>query len=134
MLLTHVRTAKLDPTTQDSIEEVLEQDYQTAGSASSQEKRVMMKERTVGKETYSVGETVRLQCLQNIKTKKWDILGVVTGIRTADDNTILSYDIDIDGTITSRHQKYMCKTRNSDEATEEENRGGANTATGSSTQ
>ena len=31
----------------------------------------MMKERTVGKETYSEGETVRLQ---NNKTKKWDHL------------------------------------------------------------
>ena len=32
-----------------------------------------MKERTVGKENYSVGETVRLQ---NIKTKKWDVFAV----------------------------------------------------------
>ena len=39
------------------------------------EKRVMKKERTVGKETYSVGETVRLQ---NMKTRRWDIFGVVT--------------------------------------------------------
>ena len=50
------------------------------------------------KETYSEGETVRLQ---NIKTKKWDTFGAVKGIRTSDNNTILSYDIDIDGTITS---------------------------------
>ena len=52
-------------------------------------------------------------------------MGVVKGIRTADDGTILSYDIDIDRTITSRHRKYMCKIRNSNEATEvteEENR------------
>ena len=90
-----------------------------------------MKVCTVGKETYSEVETVRIQ---NIKTKKWDTFGVVKGIRTADDNTILSYDIDIDGTITSRHRKYMCKTKNSNEATEEENRAGANAVTGSSTQ
>ena len=72
------------------------------------EKRFLKKERTVGKETYNIGETVRLQ---NIKTKKWDTFGVVKGIQTADDNTILSYDIDIDGTITSQHRKYMCKTQ-----------------------
>ena len=60
--------------------------------------------------------------------------GVVKGIRTADDNTILSYDIDIDGTITSRHRKYMCKTKNSDEVTEEENRAGASKATDDSAQ
>ena len=57
----------------------------------------------MGKETYSEGEVVRLQ---NIESKEWD------------DGTILSYDIDIDGTITSRHRKYMCKTKNSNEATE----------------
>ena len=83
----------------------------------------------MGKETYSVGETVRLQ---NIKTKKWDILGVVTGIRTADDNTILSYDID--GNITSRHRRYMCKIKNSNVATKEENSAGADQATGSTDQ
>ena len=85
----------------------------------------------MGKETYSEGETVGLQ---NIKTKKWDTFGVVKGIRTADYNRILSYDIDINGTITSRHRKYMCKTKNSNEATEEENRAGANVAKGDSTQ
>ena len=85
----------------------------------------------MGKQTYNIGETVHLQ---NIKTKKWDTFGVVKGIRTADDDTILSYDIDIDGMITSRHRKYMSKIRNSDEVTEEENRAGASTATDSSTQ
>ena len=82
----------------------------------------MKKERTVGKETYSVGETVRLQ---NIKTRRWDIFGVVTRVRTADDDRILSYDIDIDGTITSRHRKYMAKVKNSNVATEQENSAGA---------
>ena len=90
------------------------------------EQRYLRKERTVGKHTYEIGETVRLQ---NIKTKKWDTFGVVKGIRTADDDTILSYDIDIDGMITSRHRKYMSKIRNSDEVTEEENRAGASRTT-----
>ena len=85
----------------------------------------------MGKETYNIGETVRLQ---NIKTKKWDTFGVVKGIQTADDNTILSYDIDIDGKTTSRHRIYMCKTKNSDEVTKEENRAGASTATDNSAQ
>ena len=76
--------------------------------------------------TYEIGETVRLQ---NIKTKKWNIFGVVNGIRSTDDGTILSYDIDIDGTATTRHRKYMSKFRNSDEETEEENRAGAGQAT-----
>ena len=86
------------------------------------EKRVRKKERTVGKETYNVGETVRLQ---NIKTRRWDTFGVVTRIRTADDNRILSYDIDIDGTITSLHRKYMAQVKHSDVATEQENSAGA---------
>ena len=90
------------------------------------EQHYLKKERTVGKQTYEIGETVRLQ---NIKSKKWDIFGVVKGIRTADDDTILSYDIDIDGMITSRHRKYMSKIRNFDEVTEEENRAGASRAT-----
>ena len=90
------------------------------------ERRYLKKERTVGKHTYEIGETVRLQ---NIKTKKWNIFGVVTGIRTSDDGTIISYYIDIDGTATTRHRKYMSKFRNSDEETEEENIAGAGKAT-----
>ena len=86
------------------------------------ERRYLKKERTVGKQTYEICESVRLQ---NIKTKKWNIFGVVTGIRTSDDGTILSYDIDVDGTATTRHRKYMSKLRNSDEETEEENRAGS---------
>ena len=43
--------------------------------------------------------------------------------------TILSYDIDIDGTATTRHRKYMSKFKNSDDETEEENRAGASQAT-----
>ena len=60
------------------------------------------KERIVGKETYTEGKRVRLQ---DIKSKLWNIEGTVKGVRTADNGTILSYDIDIDG--TSRHRNYM---------------------------
>ena len=76
------------------------------------EKRYMKKERTVGKLTYEIDELVRLQ---DIKTKCWDIYGVVTGIRTADDGRILSYDIDIDGTTTTtvyeQSSKFQCCNR-----------------------
>ena len=90
------------------------------------ERRYLKKECTVGKLTYEIGESV---LLQNIKTKKWDMFGVVIGIRTADDGRILSYDIDIDGTTTTRHRKYMSKVTNSDVETEEENSTGAGQAT-----
>ena len=90
------------------------------------ERRYLKKERTVGKLTYEIGESVRLQ---DIKTKKWNMYGVVIGIRTADDGRILSYDIDIDGTTTTRHRKYMSKVPNSDVETEEENSTGAGQAT-----
>ena len=95
------------------------------------ERRLLKKERTVGKLTYEIAESVRLQ---NIKTKKWDMFGVVIGIRTADDGRILSYDIDIDGTTTTRHRKYMSKVTNSDVETEEENSTGAGQATEQSAQ
>ena len=78
------------------------------------EKRVMKKESTIGKEIYTVGETVRAK---NAKSKKLDTTGEVIRVRTADDGTILSYDIYIDGITTSRHRRYLCKMRNSDEAT-----------------
>ena len=90
------------------------------------ERQYLKKERTVGKLTYEMGESVRLQ---NIKTKKWDIFGVVIGICTSDDGIILSYDIDIVGTTTTRHRKYMSKVTNSDVETEEENSTGVGQAT-----
>ena len=90
------------------------------------ERRYLKKERTVGKLTYEIGESVRLQ---DIKMKRWDMYGVVTGIPTADDGKILSYDIDIDGTTTTRHRNYMSKVPNFDVETEEENSTGAGQAT-----
>ena len=90
------------------------------------EKRFLKKERTVGKLTYDVGEHVRLQ---DIRTKRWDRVGVVTGIRVADDGKILSYDIEVDGSKTTRHRKYLSKIPNSDDETEEENTAGATQAT-----
>ena len=83
------------------------------------------KDRSVGKVSYTKGERVRLQ---DTKTKLWNTEGVVKKVITADDGTIVSYDIDIYGVITTRHRRYMCKIRNVDEeiaVTEEENRAGA---------
>ena len=90
------------------------------------EKRFLKKERTVGKLTYAIGESVRLQ---DIRTKCWDRVGVVTGIRVADDGKILSYDIEVDGRETTRHRKYLSKIPNSNVETEEENSAGADQAT-----
>ena len=90
------------------------------------EKRFLKKERTVGKLTYEVGEHVRLQ---DIRTKCWDRVGVVTGIRVADDGKILSYDIEVDGRETTRHRKYLSKIPNSNVETEDENTAGADQAT-----
>jgi len=68
-------------------------------------KRVSKKGRGT-KETYGIGES----CLvQNMKTLKWDRVAVITGVRTACDQTIVSYDIDIDGVSSTRHRKYLQK-------------------------
>ena len=53
---------------------------------------------------------------------------MVTGIRVADDGKILSYDIEVDGTKTTRHRKYLSKIPNSSVETEEENTAGATQA------
>ena len=72
--------------------------------------KVKAKERiVVKKETYREGEKV---CLQDIKTKLWNLEGVVVKVRTADDGTIVSYDIDVNGVFKTRHRKYMSKIKN----------------------
>ena len=59
------------------------------------------------KEVFSVGEKVKLQ---NLKTKQWNIDGEIMNVRTAADGTICSYDIQTNGTTTTRHRKYIMKT------------------------
>ena len=61
------------------------------------------------KEIYSVGE---LCWVQNVKTKLWDRKAVITGLRTASDNTIVSYDIEIEGVKSTRHRKFLRKMNN----------------------
>ena len=54
------------------------------------------------KNLYQVGQKVTLQ---NPKTQIWDIGAEVTGIRTAPDGKVLSYDLN--GTQTTRHRVYI---------------------------
>ena len=61
------------------------------------------------KEIYSVGE---LCWVQNVKTKVWDRQAVITGVRTASDNTIVSYDIEIEVVKSTRHRKFLRKMNN----------------------
>ena len=68
-------------------------------------KRVSKKGRGT-KQVYSVGESC---WVQNIRTKKWDREATITGVRTACDGTIISYDIDIDGVKSTRHRKFLHK-------------------------
>ena len=57
------------------------------------EKRVNRPGKT-SKEIYEVGEEV---LVQNVKTKLWDQRGVITEVRTAHDDKIVSYELDING-------------------------------------
>ena len=70
--------------------------------------RVDKKGRTVGKkQTFEIGETVKLQ---DLKTKKWTNGGEITSIRTIPDGTIANYEILTDnGTLTTRHRRYIQK-------------------------
>ena len=54
------------------------------------------------KETYKVGEKVKLQ---DFKSKLWRTEGVVIGVRISNDGTIVSYYINTDGCVTTRHSK-----------------------------
>ena len=56
-------------------------------------KRVERKGRCT-KESYKIGRKV---LMQNVGSKLWDNEAVITGIRTAADRTIVSYNIDIGG-------------------------------------
>ena len=87
------------------------------------EKKSKEKKRIVGKkEAYREGERV---CLQDIKTKVWNLEGVVKKVRTEDEGTIVSYGIDVNGVITTPHMKYISKIRNAGEETEDSGNTGA---------
>ena len=58
------------------------------------------------KEIYEIGE----ECLvQDMVTRQWSKRGTVISIRTAQDGTVVSYLLDINGFQTPRHRRYMRK-------------------------
>ena len=84
---------------------------QVEARGETRQRRVDKKGRTVGKkETFEVGEKVRMQ---NIKSKKWDQEGEILDVRTAADGTIVSYEINTSGTTTTRHRRFLMKLHNS---------------------
>ena len=47
--------------------------------------------------------------LQNLNTKRWDQEGKIVDVRVSADGTIVSYDIESQGVLTSIHRKYLMK-------------------------
>ena len=85
------------------------------------EKRVMKRGRTEGKKLiFSEGEHVWVQC---VKSGKWKDKGVIDEIRVADDGTIKSYGVIINGVKTTRHRRFLAKIKQSNSG--EDNREGA---------
>ena len=71
------------------------------------EKRVQKRGRTEGKKSvFEEGEEVWVQC---VKTGKWKEKGTIESIRTADDGTIKSYAVLINGVLTTRHRRFLAK-------------------------
>ena len=58
------------------------------------------------KEQFAVDEVVRVQ---NLKTGDWKQTGIITGLRTSNDNQILSYTLSLNGFETMRHRKFLKK-------------------------
>ena len=55
---------------------------------------------------FEEGEEVWVQC---VKTGKWKDKGIIESVRTADDGTIKSYTVLIDGVLTTRHRRFLAK-------------------------
>ena len=73
------------------------------------EKRVMKRGRTEGKKlSFEEGEHVWVQC---VKSGKWKDKGVIDEIRVADDGTIKSYGVIINGVKTTRHRRFLAKVK-----------------------
>ena len=91
-----------------SLERDINWQEQVSARGDTRQKRVEKRGRTVGKkEVFAVGEKVKLQ---NLKTKQWNIDGEIMNVRTAADGTICSYDIQTNGSMTTRHRKYIMKS------------------------
>ena len=85
--------------------------------------RVDKRGRTVGKkETFAIGEHVKLQ---DLKTKQWNVDGTIAQVRVSADGTIASYEIETgDGSMTTRHRKYIQKVQNPEVSHETRQRAG----------
>ena len=71
------------------------------------EKRVQKRGRTEERKlVFEEGEEVWVQF---VKTGKWKVKGIIESIRTADDGTIKSYAVLIDGVLTTRHRRFLAK-------------------------
>ena len=73
--------------------------------AKQHEKRVS-KLGKCSKEICEVGEQV---LIQNIKTKKWGQKGIFFEVRVTLDGRIVSYGLDVNSLITTRHRRYLRK-------------------------
>ena len=77
--------------------------------------------RTEGKKlTFSEGEHVWVQC---VKSGKWKDKGIIDDVRVADDGTIKSYGVIINGVKTTRHRRFLAKVEQLNSG--EQNREGA---------
>ena len=91
------------------------------------EKRVKKRGRTEGKKlVFEEGEEVWVQC---VKSGKWKNKGLIESVRTADDGTIKSYAVLIDGVLTTRHRSFLAKVMKPHSG--KENRERASSPTGS---
>ena len=81
------------------------------------EKRVQKRGRTEARKlVFEEGEEVWVQC---VKSGKWKDKGIIESVRTADDGTIKSYAVLIDGVLTNRHRRFLAKVTNSGEENSE---------------
>ena len=47
--------------------------------------------------------------VQDLKTGKWKDKGTIESVQVADDRTIKSYSVMIDGILSSRHRRFLTK-------------------------
>ena len=85
------------------------------------EKRVKKRGRTEGKKLiFEEGEEVWVQC---VKSGTWKDKGAIDSVRTADNGTIKSYAVIINGVKTTRHRRFLAKVKQPHSG--EDNREGA---------
>ena len=71
------------------------------------ERRVQKRERTEGKKlVFEEGDEV---WVQDLKSGKWKDKRIIESVRVADDGTIKSYAVMIDGILISRHRRFLAK-------------------------